>query len=204
MEIKRAEINDMEMFTAEELNFGACCFFTEDRTCKYFFKINKREATLFTNTKQYINEVIKEFLFYSNFILSIKDEDGCVLFVNSQSQPYLFEISKIQPSQFYINEKKLENCKKWIKHHDDIFIPITIKDGKCISLDGHTRLRAALDFGYTSVFVYLDEYDEYIFYFVDEAIKQQIFSISDMELLSDDEYKLKWHKFCDDFFNSLP
>jgi len=204
LKIIRAEITDTNIFSESELDFGACCFFTEDRVFKYFFEIHGQEAILFTNTNQYISEAIEEFLFYSGFILSIKDEKGCVLATRTQNQPYLLEISKIQPSQFYINEKKLESCKKWIKSPEDIFIPIVIKDTNIISLDGHTRLRAAIDLGYTSVFVYPDEYDETIFYFVDEAIRRQIYSVSDMELVNDEEYKLKWNQYCDDLFDNLP
>ena len=203
MKIIRAEINDTDIFNKSELDFGACCFYTEDKIFKYFFQIDGQEATLFTNTNQYINEVIEEFLFYSSFILSIKDKNGRVLTTRTQNQPYMLKISKIQPSQFYINENKLENCKKWIKKPEDIFIPIVIKDDRIISLDGHTRLKAALDLGYTSVFVYPDEYDDTIFYFSDEAIRRQIYSVEDMELVSDEEYKLKWNKYCDDLFDSL-
>ena len=154
MEIIRAEINDTDMFTKRELDYGACCFFTDDRVFRYFFKINGKEATLYTNTEQYISETIELFLFYSSFILLIKDKDGRILAERTHNQPYLLEISKIQPSQFYINESKLESCKTWLKSPEDIYIPIVIKDGKIISLDGHTRLRAALDLGYYSVFVY--------------------------------------------------
>ena len=203
MEIIRAELKDTDIFSAGELNFGACCFFTEDRAFRYFFEINGREATLFTDTDKYISQAIEEFLFYSSFILSVKDKDNRVLVTRTQNQPYLLEISKIQPSQFYINEKKLESCKKWIKSHEDIFIPIVIRNDKIISLDGHTRLRAALDLGYTSVFVYHDEYNDIIFYFVDEAVRRNVYSVSDMELVSDEEYGAKWNKYCNDLFDSL-
>ena len=203
MEIIRAEMNDTDLFSKSELNFGACCFFTQDRVFRYFFGINGREAMLFANTNQYISEAIDAFLFYSGFIVSIKDENGCVLAARTQSRPYLFEISNIQPSQFYINEKKLESCKKWIKSPEDIFIPIAVKDGKVISLDGHTRLRAALDLGYASVYVYPDEYDDTVFHFSDEAMRRKIYSVSDMEIVGDEEYKVKWNKYCDDFFANL-
>jgi hypothetical protein len=200
LKILRANMNDTDIFSERELDFGACCYYSEDRSFRYFFEINGREATLFTNTDQYISETIEEFLFYSGFIVSIKDEHGHVLAERTQSRPYLLEILKIQPSQFYISEKKLESCKKWIKTYEEIFIPIVIKDDKVISLDGHTRLRAALDLEYTSVLVYPDEYDDYIFSFADEAIKRKIFKVSDMEIVSDEEYTLKWHKYCDEFF----
>ena len=203
MKIIRAEINDTDVFNENELDFGACCFFTEDRRNKYFFEIKGLEAAVFTNTNQYIDQAIQEFLFFSSFITTIKDKEGNILLTRTPSQPYLFDIGKIQPSQFFINIDKLECCKKWIKSPDDILIPIVIKENKVISLDGHTRLKAALDFGYTSIFVYPDEYDDSIIYFVDEAIKRQIYSVSDMEIVSNDEYKQKWDKFCDDLFSRI-
>jgi len=203
MNIIRADINDTDIFSKDELNYGACCFFTEDKLYRYFFKIKGREATLFSNTEEYINQAIDEFLFYSSFVLSIKDMHGHTLITRTSSEPYLCEIAKIQPSQFFINERKLCSCKKWIKSVDDIFIPIVVKDGKNISLDGHTRMRAALDLGYSSVYVYPDDYDEIIFHFADEAVRRNVNSVADMELVTDDEYKIKWDKFCDDLFTSL-
>lgn len=66
----------------------------------------------------------------------------------------------------------------------------------------HTRLRAALDLGYNCIYVYTDDCGEYIKSFVNEAIKRIIRNISSMEILSNEEYRLKWHKFCDDFFTN--
>lgn len=204
MKIIRAETNDTDLFSVQELSHGACCFFTEDRISRYFFEIKGREATLFTNTEQYIREAIDAFLFYSGFLTSVQDANGKTLATRTPNKPYLCEVSKIQPSQFYVNQKKLENCKKWIKSHEDITIPIVRKDGKTISLDGHTRLRAALDLGYPSVYVYLSDYDETIFHFVDEAVRRGICRAADMELVSEEDYRLKWDRFCDDLFERLP
>jgi len=203
MKIIRAGLSDLDIFSADELNRGACCFYTEDRRNRYFFEIRGREATLFSNTEQYICQAIEEFLFYSGFVRTIKDKDGKSLIARTLNEPYLYDICKIQPSQFFINEDKLHSCKTWIKGLEDVFIPIAIKDGISISLDGHTRMRAALDLGFTSVYVYLDEYDETIFHFVDEAVKRKVHSVVDMEIISADDYKVKWNKFCDDLFVSL-
>jgi len=200
MKIIRASIDDTDIFSENELNFGACCFFTEDKLCKYFFEIEGRVATLFSNSQQYTFQAINEFLFYSGFITTIRDENGAVLLNRKPNKAYLYEISKLQVSQFYISEVKLESCKKWIRCQDDIFVPIVVSDGKTILIDGHTRVRAANDLGYSSVNVYLDEFDDYIFHFVSEAIKRKINNVSDMELICHEEYKLKWYKFCDDFF----
>lgn len=205
MKIIRANAYDTDIFSKKELDFGACCFYSEDRALKYFFEIKGRDATLYTNVipceNQFLQEAIDNFLFYSGFIVTIKDTDGNILRENPQNKPYLHEILKIQPSQFYINEKKLIDCKKWIKSYEDIFVPIVIKDGISISQDGHTRLRAALDLGFTSVYAYQEDYSEHIFHFTNEAKRRGINSISDMEILSDEDYVLKWHKYCDDYFN---
>lgn len=200
MKIIRADINDTAIFDNDELRFGGCCFFTEDRLCKYFFRINGREATLFKSSDKYIPQVIDEFLFYSGFIATIHDEKGIILLERKPSEAYLCEIDKLQPSQFYINKTKLENCKRWIKSQDDIFAPIVISEGRTILQDGHTRVRAAIELGYTCINVYPEEHTSYILDFVDEAVKRQINSISDMQLLDDDEYRVKWHGFCDAFF----
>ena len=202
MKILRAGAKDTDIFSKAELAFGACCFFSENREYKYFFEIEGRNAVLRSDTDKYISEAIDEFLFYSGFIVEIKDCSGRILFEKKQNEPYLYDISKIQPSQFYISQGKLENCKKWISGNEDIFIPIVIKDETAISLDGHTRLRAALDLGYTCVYVYPEECDEMIFHFVDEAIKRRITNVFHMDILSDEEYEIKWNKFCEDFFNS--
>jgi hypothetical protein len=202
MKIIRAEINDTDMFNKNELIYGVCCFYTEDRLCRYFFEINGRGATLHSNTEKYITQAIEEFLFYSGFVVSIKDRYENILFTKTCDEPYLYEIRKIQPSQFYVSESKLDNAKKWIKSYRDIFIPVVIKDGRTVSLDGHTRMKAAEELGYTSVYVYPDDYNECIFGFVNEAIKRRIHSVSDMKIVPDDEYKIKWDQFCDEFLQS--
>lgn len=203
MKIIRARIDDVHMFSKEELKLGGCCFYTEDKSCKYFFKIEGQEATLYASNNMYIDEVIDEFLFYSGFITSIKSSDGRILNERNKTKLNLLEISKIQPSQFYINERKLMDCKEWIQNKEDIMIPITVIDNKIISVDGHTRLRAAIDLGYDSVYVYYDEAGDYISYFVNQAINRKIFSAFDMEIVDENQYRIKWHKFCDDFFASV-
>jgi hypothetical protein len=202
MKIIRAGFNDTDIFSRDALNHGACCFFTEDRMNKFIFHIAGTEATLFADSTEYIETAINEFLFYSGFVTAVKDKSGHVIMNACCDKPYPMKISQIQPSQFYINEAKLISCKTWIKRTEDIFIPIVEKEGSRIALDGHTRMRAAIDLGFDSVYVYHDSYDENIFFFADEATQRNIHTVSDMEILSDENYKLKLDKYCEDFFDS--
>jgi len=202
MEIIRAGMDDTNMFSKEQLAHGACCFYTADKSIRYYFEIQGHEAILYAYEQKYINEVIDEFLFYSNFVTCIKHTNGHVLKQRDAIKLEPFAILKIQPSQFYINEQKLINCKSWIKSQEDIRIPVATIDGKVVSLDGHTRLRAALDLGYTHAYIYPDDCGDYTAAFVNEAINRNIFGIFDMAILPNDEYKVRWDKFCDYFLAS--
>ena len=182
------------------LRIDANNFLSSDKLCTYAFEIKGFEAILFANTDKHIPEVIEKFLFYSGFISRIVDENSVLLYEKEQDKPYLYELAKIQPSQFYVSRAKLESVKKWIKSNKDIMIPVLIKDGQAISLDGHTRMKAAAQLSYTHVYIYPDEYDNSIFDFVEEAKKRHIYSVFDMEILDSKDYELKWDKFCDDFF----
>jgi len=42
-----------------------------------------------------------------------------------------------------------------------------------------------------------------VFHFVNEALKRNITSVYDIEIISDESYQIKWNKFCDDLFSSL-
>lgn len=202
MKIIRASLDDTDLFDKNHLDFGACCFYSEDRKCKYFFSINKQEATLYMSEEQFVDEAIDEFVFYSGFVTTIRNSDGRVLKERNVGKLAPCLISEIQPSQFYISELKLQNCKKWLTNQSGLMIPVVVKDGKTIALDGHTRLRAALDLGFETAQIFSEEYDDYIFTFANEAIRRGIRSVSDMEIVSAEEYKIKWHKYCDDIFGN--
>jgi len=203
MKIIRAELNDTDVFSASQLLFGACCFYSEDKANKYFFEIRGQSATLHADCDLHTAEAIKEFLFFSGFVTTILDKFGSILHENAVVEPYLCRICDIRPSQFFISADKLAACKGWITRPEDVLVPIVIRDGAIIAQDGHTRLRAASDMGFESVYAYPESYDKYIFDFADEAARRGIHSVLDMEVVSASDYALKWHKYCDDFFKFL-
>ncbi|MDR1705006.1 MAG: ParB/RepB/Spo0J family partition protein [Clostridiales bacterium] len=202
MDIIRAALEDIDVFSKEQLRCGACCFYDKDKSARYFFKIQGREAVLHNDNPAHINKVIEEFLFYSGFVTTIREPGGAVLFEREAAELTPIKITEIQPSQFYINERKLEDCKRWINSPADIMIPVTVIDGKTVSLDGHTRMRAAIDLGYEYVYIYADDSGDSIGGFVCEAVRRGIHSVSQMEIVSDAEYRVKWDKFCDDYFKA--
>ena len=72
--------------------------------------------------------------------------------------------------------------------------------GRFVSLDGHTRMFYAHAQGWTSVRFFETQTDEVIFSFADEARRRGVHSVEDIRLLPHEEYRQKWHRFCDDFF----
>ena len=70
------------------------------------------------------------------------------------------ELKDLQPSQFYISEKKLQDIECWLDPKDlSGFEPIPVKllDGRPVMTDGHTRAVAAIRAGLDSVPLIRDE-----------------------------------------------
>lgn len=115
------------------------------------------------------------------------------------------DLSRIQPSQFYISEEKLRAVEAWFDP-DDLsgFDPIPIKmlDGKMVSTDGHTRCAAAALHGLQAVpFVWEDEDLDWEMYrrCVAACKERQIFSAKDLmrRIIPAEEYRTKWDGWCD-------
>ena len=73
-----------------------------------------------------------------------------------------WKLKDLQPSQFYISEKKLREVEAWLDPAElDRFAPIPVKllDGLPVMTDGHTRAVAALRAGLEAVPLCWDEDD---------------------------------------------
>ena len=114
-------------------------------------------------------------------------------------------LKDLQPSQFYISEKKLHDIEVWLNPEDlSGFEPIPVKilDGVSVMTDGHTRAVAALRAGLTTVPLAADEDDldwEMYRRCVQECRKRDIFSPADLlgRIIPESEYDEKWNQWCD-------
>ena len=111
----------------------------------------------------------------------------------------------LQPSQFYISEKKLRAVESWLDAADlSNFEPIPVKllDGRPVMTDGHTRAVAALRAGLVSVPLVWDE-DELPWDMYRACVaacrEQAIESPGDLlpRIISEEEYREKWDKWCE-------
>ena len=99
-----------------------------------------------------------------------------------------------------MDRDKIDAIRSFIHKADDIIIQVLPHHAKYISLDGHTRLYYAVMNGWDSVRAVVEESDDWVYSFVEEARRRSIFTPHDLILVSHEEYKEKWDKFCDEFF----
>ncbi|MCR5072299.1 MAG: hypothetical protein K6A39_00525 [Clostridiales bacterium] len=115
------------------------------------------------------------------------------------------KVHDLQPSQFYISEKKLNDIECWFnpKELSNIEpIPVKLLDGMPVMTDGHTRAVAALRAGLDSIPLIWDEDDlDWDMYraCVKACRERSVFSPSDLltRIISEKEYIEKWDRWCD-------
>ncbi|MDO5794452.1 MAG: ParB/RepB/Spo0J family partition protein [Turicibacter sp.] len=173
----------------------------EEDPLRYDFEIiNHHQAILHTEAMSCLELVINEFLFYSGFISHIETVNGRIVYHQPKKKIISLEISKIQPSQLYINEKKLDRLLTWIKSPEEIIIPVIRRGTQWVSIDGHTRLKAAQLLGFKQIYVYVDEFEPYIDDFIQFCQQDKKFTIYDLPVISNEDYQIQWCLFCDQYF----
>lgn len=197
--IKRIDTYTDDRFDIDILKqHGA--FIVDDKYKCSFKIINNDSAIVLFDREINILEVIDEFRFYSEHVTNFYEEGGKPIKVFPKVETFDISIEDIQPSQFFVDIDKVNAIDSFIKSEADIIIPLIKMEDRFISLDGHTRLFYAVSKGYSKVKGYLSETSEYIFRFVEEAMKRGICTPKELKLVSHRDYEIKWHKFCDDYF----
>lgn len=173
----------------------------EEDPLRYDFEIiNRHQAILHTEAMSCPELVIDEFLFYSGFISHIETVDGRIIYHQPKKKIISLEISKIQPSQLYINEKKLDRLLTWIKSPEEIIIPVIRRGTQWVSVDGHTRLKAAQLLGFKQIYVDADEFEPYIDDFIQFCQQDKKLTIYDLPVISNEDYQIQWCLFCNQYF----
>lgn len=178
------------------------CFVVNDKF-PYQIKIISKDSALIKGDEKYYNEVINDFRFFAEHIINFYSMDGKLIKKFKPPTIFNLDLDKIQPTQFYIDRKKLDAVKNFVKNKEDIIIPVAKYEDQYISLDGHTRLYLAYKLGFSFIYAFITESFDGTDYFVKESQKRGIKAVKDMILLSHEDYVEKWDKFCDEYFESL-
>lgn len=200
MDIQRINSYTDERFSQKVLVQHGC-FLVDDKPYEVEI-ISDFEAIIRGENPQIYKEIIENFRFYTPHITKFYDADGQIVKEYPSAQLLSIQLDQVQPSQFYVDEDKIDAVSTFIQKPQDIIIQVLPFEGRYISLDGHTRLYYAVMKGWDSVRAVVESSDDWVYRFVEEANKRNILAPKDMELVSHDEYEEKWNRFCDDFFAS--
>lgn len=162
--------------------------------------LSQREAVVRGREEQACLDVIEEFRFFAPHITTFYKEDGNLIKRFPPVPLLTVSIKEIQPSQFYVDEEKIAAVREFIQSPEDIIIQVIRHGDRYISLDGHTRLYFAAVNGWETIRAVEEPSENYIYGFVEEAVRRGIHSPYNLQLVSHEEYEIKWNRFCDDYF----
>lgn len=205
MDIRRIDSYDDMRFSKEVLEQHGGFIIDGRYPCSFKIigenaaQIDYSRANLGSNSD--IVTVIEYFRFFAEHINRFYDKDGNHIISYEPVQIKTLFLDEIQPSQFYADEDKIKAISSFIKSGDDIVIPVNLdlRTNRYISLDGHTRMYYAYLNGFKTVRAFETEHNDCVAAFADEAARRGVRSVSDIVLLSHDEYEIKWNRFCDEF-----
>lgn len=175
-------------------------FVVDDKYIASFRIVNEDSAVVFFDPEINMDELIDEFRFYTEHIVNFYDGNMELIKSFPPMEIFYVNLEDIQPSQFYVDEDKVQAVADFINSEADIYIPIARIGDRLVSCDGHTRLYYAATRGYTKLKAFFADPGDYLAAFAEEARKRNVHSPYDLELISHDEYEKKWHDFCDNFF----
>lgn len=199
MEIKRVTEYNNPLFSQIVLNQRGAFLIDEE---PYEIEIISSDSALVRGkNRENFKKLIEHFRYYSPHILNFLDENDKKIISFEKKPLLILEVDKIQPSQFYIDEDKVNALKDFIKNSKDIVIQVVKSDDGYICVDGHTRLFIAFLKNFKNVLAIETEFDDDTNYFVSQAKKRNIFTIKDLKLVSHSDYKKLWIDFCDSYFN---
>ena len=203
MKIQRLE-EEVSKDNQSYKNYNTSFILTDRNTVtRYDFEIlNHHEAIVYSDELECPKKVIEEFLFYSGFISQIRNEKQEIIYHQQPKHIMKLEIDKIQPSQLYINEEKLRRLLTWVKEPKDIIVPVIYDGNQYVLIDGHTRLKVAELLGFERVYAYMDEWEESIEDFVHFCHEEDKYTISDLPIISKNDYQMKWCDFCKNYFDT--
>ena len=85
-------------------------------------------------------ELIEAFRFHAPHIARFSDAQGSLLARFPQPEKIALPITRIQPSQFYVDREKLAAVEAFLRGAEDVIIQVLPREDRYIALDGHTRL----------------------------------------------------------------
>lgn len=176
-------------------------FLMDDHIACGFYIFDKIKARVICDVEEVILPVIEEFRYYAPWVCLFYDEKGNEIASFEPLEVECIPLKALIPSQFYVNQSKLDALKEVIDV-DEIILPVIKVDDKYILSDGHTRAYLAMLNKAEYVHVVCETASEYVFDFAQAARQRGIEGICDLKVLDEMEYEKKWIGFCEEYFKN--
>lgn len=168
MDVKRINTYDDKRFSQKVLQQHGC-FIVEEEPYEIEI-ISDYEAVVRGKNKESYPAVIEQFLFFTPHITTFYNEKQEIVKQYPRAEIFELALKDIQPSQFYVDQDKIDAISTFIEKGEDIIIQVSNYQDRYVSLDGHTRLYYAVMQGFKQVRAVVAETDEWISDFVEEAV----------------------------------
>lgn len=162
--------------------------------------VSQTDAVVRGKNLDFYEAVIKEFRFYAEHITRFWNESHDLIKEYPAIELVEIPIAEIQPSQFYVDESKMQAVRTFVASEQDLVIPLVRWKDRNISADGHTRLAVAAEKGIKTAHGFYTEAGDYVFDFATEAKKRGIVSPYQLRKVNHEEYEKLWYPFCDEYF----
>ena len=180
---------ESSFYMKDNLELGNCITIIDDNQNKFYyeFEIDKEEALIKYNSILHIKEAINFFRTFNMQIHVFYNKDRSFYMAFDKVFTFKLPLNILQPSKFFIDDDKLKACEKHLENQK-ITLPVTIIDDEYVLLDGHARARYLMDNDYKMVDVYMANEKEFTREYVYIAKENNLFKISQMQILSHEEY----------------
>lgn len=159
--------------------------------------VSLHTAVITGEDKNLFETVIETFRYYAEHITIFIDDRSNIVKKYPDVKLFRVNLYDIQPSQLFVNENKLEAVSTFVNTSEDVVIPLMENKGELISLDGHTRMKAAELKGIETVYGLRSHDEDYGVDFSRIAKRRNITSIKDVKVLNDKDYDRAWIQFCE-------
>lgn len=167
------------------------CYVVIDNGNTYYFEfiaINN-EAKIICDTSNYLENVVTEYHRTHLNITQYYTGDHNFYMGFDPVHTFKLPISILQVSKFFLNQSKLDNLRKHLDF-DTLVFPVQIIDDEYVVIRNHHSLYLAWEEGYKMVDVYLDDIPPKTKDYLYLAKEQNIKTVKDMRIISNEEYLL--------------
>lgn len=150
------------------------------------------------------NESIKMSNYASLECCGFEKQDKWVLHIKNSVSIFKIDINKIIPEQLTVDREKLKRVSSWIDKPEDIIVTCVKIDDDIVTIDGYSRLIAALNKGFDYVYAHFepDGTNLELYKAGREWCKEEgINSINELakRVVSSEDHQRLWINRCQDF-----